>query len=134
MKKLNYIIAFFAIFAIISGCSNDPSKTIVGSWKLTEIKTTEQIADDQKEMYNKMMDEIKATSSFVFKEDNTIETKFAEQVSKGTWEVSKDGKTLTIKDEKGNTSKATIKELTSTKFSFEEEKNGVVTTLVLEKK
>ncbi len=116
------------LVGLIVSCSQAPEKMIIGTWKITDIKTNENLTPKEKEI----MDETKATSSFKFNEDKTLESKFGTDPSIGKWSISADGKTLTI-EERRKANKSIIKQLSSSKFIFEQEQNGVITTVTLEK-
>ncbi len=134
MKRfVNYVLIMLFV-GIIASCSESPSKMIIGTWKIDNIETTEEIPEEHKEMYKKMMDEMKKSSSFTFNEDGTLETKISEKNTTGKWSLNDDGKTLTVEEDNGKTNTSTIQEISSSKIVFTDESDkGAKTTITLVK-
>ena len=132
MKKILNVLVAIASVVCFSSCSQTPQEMLVGTWKIDQIETDQEIPDDQKEFYDKMMEDLKNNSSFTFNADGTMLTKVEDQENKGEWKISEDGTTLTVK-ESGRETSSTIKELTSEKLTFTDEENGVKTSLTLVK-
>jgi len=116
MKQLSAIlIGLFAIL-LISSCTKSPAENITGEWKITDIKTTSEIPEDQIEVYKEAMEDWKASFKMVYNADGTYEKTISEETTKGTWEISEDGKTLTEKSDDGLEESVGISELTDKKF------------------
>ena len=111
MKKTSYLLISLFFLSILLSCTKSPSDLIIGKWKIADIKTSEEIPEDQKEMYKQIMDDMKASTKMEFKEDGTYEQSIAEEINSGKWNISEDGKTLTLIDEKGKSEPATVLEL-----------------------
>lgn len=113
MKKL---ICFFLgiIVAMLISCSLSSTKKILGTWKcdsyeitnMDELiaKVTDQLPDSNRESEKKSMKEemLKDFSkmkdlTMTFKDDKTYERLSNDGLSIGTWSVSEDGKSLTVK-------------------------------------
>ncbi|GEM_PF-6110755 len=135
MKTLSYFSLLFAIFSLLScfGCKETPEKQIVGTWKIARIESTEQIADDQRIAYQRIWDEMKESSKLIFHNDNTVETKYGEQLLKGIWAVSRDGKTLILKMQEGTTATYFLKEFAPDKIKYEENVDNIRTLITLQK-
>jgi len=116
MKQLSVILIGLFSILIISSCTKSPAENIVGEWKITDIKTTSEIPEDQLEAYKEALDGMKASSKMIYNADGTYEKTISEMTTKGTWKISEDGKTLTEKSEDGITESVSISELTDKKF------------------
>lgn len=104
MKKLIYLFALIAIgFTSCGGGEN----AIVGNWQLDKV-STEELTDSEKE----------ATMSI--NADGTFEQKRGDHSKTGTWELSEDGKTLSVKDSEGDVKSFSGVKVEGDAFSFSE--------------
>lgn len=136
MKKSLIFLILAVLITIFSACSPDPNQLILGEWKVDNIESNQVIEPDQKEMFDKMMEEMKQNTTFVFKNDGVVESIFGDQVTKGKWSITeKDGKLILTNEEVGGqTTTSELLELTDKKMVFKEEENEVFTTITLVKK
>lgn len=132
MKLKNLFVCLFVAAMAIS-CQKSPKQLLTNTWSLDAIDFSEALKDvpaESREMMKKTMDtemaKMKGKITFEFKEDGkaiatapsfTGETKSEE----GTWEISEDGKKVTIKN-KERTDEFNVKTLTADEFSFENQK------------
>jgi len=112
MKQTSYLLISLLFISFLYSCTPSPSEMIVGKWKITDIKTSEEIPEDQKEMYDQIMKDLKSSTALEFKNDGTFDKTISEEVGSGKWSISEDVKTLTMTDENGKNEPATILELT----------------------
>lgn len=87
MKKLINVFVFFLFVATMTACGGSPAAKFVGKWKIDTI--------DGKGA-GKMGDVV-----IEFKKDGEMETVMGSKANKAKYEVSKDGKELTLKDASG---------------------------------
>ena len=133
MKKTSYLLISLLFISFLFSCTKSPSELIVGEWKISDIKTSEEIPEDQKEMYKQIMDDMISSTKIVFKKDGVYEQSIAEEANDGTWTISEDGKTLTLIDENGKKEPATIVELTENKLVVVNELDQTKNTITWEK-
>jgi hypothetical protein len=115
MNKYKVIICLLAPLFFVT-CSLDKESDIVGTWKFTDIQSSEQVPEDQKQQYQETIEEYKATYSLVFKNDSTFEKSISESVSTGKWQISDDNKTLTLTYDDGVVENSQILELSKAKL------------------
>lgn len=90
MKKIIFAGLILSLI-IAAGCSKSAKEKLAGSWKLSAV-----------EGQTLSMEELKSTMSFT--EDGKLSLKSAQGNEKnGTWEISEDGKTITVKSTEGET-------------------------------
>ena len=133
MKNLNYLLFIFAIIALFSSCSKNPSEMISGEWVIADLQTTSDIPEDQMEAYNAQIEEMKKSSKIIFKEDGTFEQTILDETTTGKWEISDDGKTLTKTSDSGDKETATIQELSDNKLVVVVEFDDIKNTTTFEK-
>ena len=133
MKKLSYLFISLLFISFLSSCTKSPSDLIVGQWRIIDIKTSEEIPDDQKEMYKQIMDDMKASTELEFKEDGSYKQLIAEETNTGKWSISEDAKTITLTDEKGKSEPGDIVELTENKLIIVNQLDKTKNTITWEK-
>jgi len=124
MKQVRNLFILTLSLFLFTACGGSPEKQIAQKWKLSDFKApgmdTENLSPEEEEMLKKFIEE----ASFEFKEDGTYEISMMGETTKGTWEVDKEGKTLTTKEESGNETKLTIKELSGSKLIITDQESG----------
>jgi len=128
MKKTSYLLISLFIISFLYSCSKSPSELIVGKWKIADIKTSEEIPEDQKEMYEQTMSDMKVSSKMEFKADGSYERTEADSPTKGKWKISKDVKTLALVEENGEVTRKSIVELSENKLILFYDYNKFTTT------
>jgi hypothetical protein len=137
MKNLFSSLIIVACIIFFVSCSSDPNKLIVGTWRITDVKSTQEVKPEDKKAYDEAMDKMKASTTYNFKSDGTVEEKVNDQSNILKWSITKDGKTLEIRQLKGDDNsviKENIKELTASKFVWEISSSEVTLTFTMEKK
>lgn len=119
MKLFNAFL-IGAVAVVMAACGGSAKDNLVGEWQVQEVDMSsvmETIPEEQRafmEAMLPMMEEAMKSMTMNFSADGKVVTKSAmmgqEQEEEGTWELSEDGKTLTI-DNKGNKQSMNIDEL-----------------------
>ncbi|MBN1251048.1 MAG: lipocalin family protein [Bacteroidales bacterium] len=133
MKKTSYLFISLLIIAFISSCTKSPSDMIVGEWKISEIKTSEEIPDEQKEVYKQIMEDMKSSTKIEFKSDGTYQQTISEETTTGKWSFTENENTLVMINENGKTEPAKIIELTENKLVLENQLDQTKNTISWEK-
>lgn len=117
---------------MLSSCKEKPQKNLVQRWKIEDVKISEEVPAEQKEFFDEMLKQMKQYLRITYREDGTYEANMMGNISKGKWELSKDGKTLTASDESNKPMTYTIISLTKDKFEYKtsDSLNPVTFTLV----
>lgn len=93
MKKSKLFIVGFALLGVLLVSCNKTQGMLAKSWKVTNVEAKGTISDSIKNV-------ILSTGNLSFTKDGKVSGNLLGAVS-GTYELSKDGKTLTIKDASG---------------------------------
>ena len=116
MKKIFISFLVLVSVVLISSCSKSPAENMVGEWKITDIKTTSEIPDDQLDAYKDALEGMKESSKMIYNSDGTYEKTISEMTTKGAWEISEDGKTLTETSAEGIIESVQVTELSDSKL------------------
>ncbi len=132
MQKLSKLILLVIILFMVS-CKADNKSLIAKKWKF-DVESMKKAMDE--EMSKKSEEEQKQGKAMQemivgmlgmvtmeFKADGSMESGAMGQVTKGTWTLSDDGKTLTTKEEGKDEQKMNIKEINADKLVFTSDKN-----------
>ncbi len=133
MKKIFISLLVLVSIVLISSCSKSPAENMVGEWKITDIKTTSEIPDDQLDAYNEALEEIKESSKMIYNSDGTYEKTISEITTTGTWEISENGKTLNETSEEETQESVEILELSDNKLVTVSELDDTKNTMTFEK-
>lgn len=119
-------------FLMLSSCKEKPQKFLVQRWKIEDVKISEEVPAEQKEFFNEMLKQMKQYLRITYREDGTYEANMMGNISKGKWELSEDGKTLTASDESNKPMTYKIISLSKDKFEYKtsDSLNPVTFTLV----
>ena len=133
MKKI--FISFLTIItiALISSCATSPSENMVGEWKITDIKTSYEVPEDQLEAYEEALEGMKESSKMIYNSDGTYEKTISEMTTKGNWKISEDGKLLKERSEDGINESVEIAELSDTKLVTISKLDDTENTMTFEK-
>ena len=134
MKNIITTVSVFCLIFILNSCGKAPSEMIVGEWKIADLKTTQEISEDQLESHKEAIEDMKASSSLVINADGTYENTISESVVKGKWSINEDATKLTLTDEEGNAEVSEIVELSENKLTISKEVYEVTNTIFYEKK
>lgn len=132
MKKYQ-ISGLIIMISLFFACSQTAEDMVVGKWQLSDIKTSQDIDEAEKEDFNKAMEEMKKSTNMILNQDKTYESTINGVTTKGNWEVDSIGTRLTFTDESGLKTTSNITELSKNKLILEEEGEGVVSTLIFTK-
>ena len=149
MKKLTFIAAIFSMM-YLSSCgesktneenteevsveqeatmeqeveeteSSSDDGDLIGTWKLSDVKLDMVIPEEQKEMFDGMMNAMKESTSMTFNSDGTFDSKSKvmgqEKNESGEWSL--DGMTLVSTNNEGRNDTVTLTELSSSTFTIE---------------
>jgi len=133
MKKTSYLLISLFFISFLYSCTKSPSEMIVGKWEITDIKTSDEIPEDQVEMYKQIMDDMKSSTKLEFRKDGSYEQLLSEVTTIGKWSISEDAKTITMSDDKGKEEPATILELTENSLIIVNELDQTKNTITWEK-
>ncbi len=132
MKNLRFF-SLLAILAFIVSCGQEPREMLVGEWKISDISSSAEIADELKEAHQESINEMKETYLLVIKADSTFEHSVSETTSNGKWKLSEDAKTLTLTYDHGLVENSKIIELSANKLVTSVEFNNAENTVTFEK-
>jgi hypothetical protein len=132
MKKIKFI-SVIIIALLVFSCSKNKGSYIVGTWKISDIKTSSEISADIKDTYKEAMDTLKSTYQLVIKADSTFEHTVSGSTDIGKWNLSHDLKTLTLKYDNGESEVSDVIELTDTKMVTSIAMNDFKNTFTFEK-
>ncbi len=133
MKKLYISLFVLVSIILISSCTKSPSENMVGEWKITDIQTSSEIPDDQIEVYKEAMEDWKKSFKMVYNADGTYAQTISEETTKGSWEISEDGKMLTATSEDGTIESVKNTELYETKMVTGSALDDTKNTMTFEK-
>ena len=117
MSKINSFVLIIIIAISLASCS-DKSKTIINTWRLEDAKFSKPNPPQVQAIINSKIEYMKGYFHTTYKEDGTVEDVQESHVSKGTWDITRNNKTLYSTDERGMTVKYTIVELTKDKLTI----------------
>jgi hypothetical protein len=133
MKNFKFLCLATLILFFIFSCGKEKSSDIVGTWKISEVSSSNEIPADLKADVEESLKEMKESYLLVIKPDSTFEHTISGSTSKGRWNLSPDSKKLTLTYEDGKTEVSNIAELTSTKMVTSVEINDAKNTISFEK-
>jgi len=110
MKTIKNLVILLIIVASFSACKKGPEKLILGKWKLTEISGPNMNDEAaKKDLYSRV--------TFNFLADGKYDIAgLKDGGDQGTWELSKDGKSITTKSIDGAGDISVIAEITDEKL------------------
>ncbi|MBC8109920.1 MAG: lipocalin family protein [Verrucomicrobia bacterium] len=108
MKNLKFLLLFLLLITVVAGCKKKPADTLLKKWKISEFSGGAMSADD--------VNKYKAEGYAEFKKDS-YELKFGETET-GTWTLSEDGKTLTLKNKEGKSNTFNVETLSPEKVAI----------------
>lgn len=97
MNIIKYTTAI-SIIILLTACSitKKVSKSIVGKWEITALKS--EMSDEVSDVFFKTANKMLKGSYIIFNEDKTYEISVLGKITKGTWEISEDGKKILTSD------------------------------------
>jgi hypothetical protein len=117
MSKINSF-ALVIIMAISLASCSDRSKDLVNTWRVDNVKFSKPRPPQMIAYVQTQVDFMKAFVRTTFKSDGTFEEVVDTHTSKGSWDLSRDGKVVYYTDETGRTTRFIINELTKDKFTY----------------
>jgi hypothetical protein len=110
MKTLKNVVILLIIVASFNACKKGPDKLIIGKWKLTEISGPNMNDEAaKKDLYSRV--------TFSFTDDGKYDIAgLKDGGDQGTWELSKDKKSITTKSIDGAGDISVIEEITADKL------------------
>ena len=117
MSKINSFALIIIIAISLASCS-DKSKDLLNTWRLDNVKFSKPRPQQLIPIIQSQIDYMKSYYHTTYKQDGTEEDVQESRVSKGSWDLSKDGKTLYSTDEMGRTTRFVINELSKDKFTY----------------
>ena len=133
MKKTFITLLALISIALLSSCAKTPSENLVGEWKITDIKTTYEVPEDQIEAYKEALEGMKESSKMTYNADGTYEKNISGEITKGEWNISEDGKKLTETTENGSIESVILSEITDSKLVTISELDDTKNTMTFEK-
>lgn len=134
MNKISTIIkpaGILVALLVLSSCKPDNKKILSQRWKIEDVKISEEVPEEQKEFFNEMLKQMKEYLRITYYEDGTYEANMMGNISKGKWELSKDGKELTASDESQKPMKYKVISLTKERFEYVTDDSQSPVTFVL---
>ncbi|NJL14715.1 MAG: lipocalin family protein [Microscillaceae bacterium] len=116
MKNVFLMMLVLSVALFTTACKKDPKTLMVGTWQMESVEG-EELSDTEKSI------------SIEFTKDGKFEQKAGEMSRKGTFEVSKDGKTITLKPEEGKEEKMNAVEVKDGKMTFKDGERSEKITL-----
>ncbi len=132
MKVTIKLTSIILILFLFSNCGSNPAELIVGKWKISDVKTTSEIPKEQKEAFDNAINDMKANSFLEIKSDKKFTKNNNGEVFNGTWDISEDGKKLTLTYDKTK-EVSQINELTSSRLSISIDVNDEKNTIIYSK-
>jgi uncharacterized protein (TIGR03066 family) len=118
MKKL-LLSVFVMSLLLMTACKSDPAAKLLGTWEMESVEGEELSATEK-------------SITMTFEKEGKFIQKSSQNSREGTYEVSKDGKTITLKPSEGKAEEMKSVELKGNKMMF---KDGDKTaTITLKKK
>jgi len=131
MKKNNINVILIILLTFLFSCKFSAEKKIVGTWKLEEIETNQEIKPNELDNFNKAKQEIKSSTMLIFKDDHSYKAIIWGDTINGFWDIDKDKMQLKISNAlNGDTTETLIKEISSKKIILTEQNEGVTSTLI----
>lgn len=106
MKKLLLTLTVFSLLFLV-GCKSDPAAKLLGSWQLESVEGEE-------------LNEAQKTMTLTFEKEGKFTQEAGGKKRTGKFEVSKDGKGLTITPEGAEVEQLTDVEIKGDKFTFKD--------------
>ena len=122
----NIFLAFgLAVAVAFSGCSTKStnSSPLINKWKLENIGYSRPISEELKPIIQAQVNELKKTFTLEYNANGTY-TAFAQKKIDGTWEMSKDGKTLENTENDSNPVKYQVLHLSKDSLAIQTKIDG----------
>lgn len=108
MKTKLFVFILLSISILDLGCKGltETEEQFVGTWRLTEYESNQQIPEAERANYDQNIQTLKSNFSLVLFDDKTFQrTGFAPQVETGEWFINTEGTILQFKsgDDKSGT-------------------------------
>ncbi|TAF67337.1 MAG: hypothetical protein EAZ55_03195 [Cytophagales bacterium] len=144
MKNIFYSLMLLGLFlgSISEVVAQNKIKQMVAKkWKITQFDFPEanNLSEEQRKVFDTMMKDMYNNSFLDFKKDGSFEIQMSfngdKQISKGVWEVSDDGKTLTTiesQNDNKSTGVLSIIEISEAKMVLSNEEGGKKVLMTLE--
>lgn len=97
-RALFYLLGLSILMTLSVSCSKKPDKELlIGKWKINDLSFSHGIDEKKKDVYEKMLKDIKDHSTFEFKADHTYEGLFdGIVVQVGKWSLDEETQIITL--------------------------------------
>lgn len=117
MSKINSFALVIIIAISLASCS-DKSKDLVNTWRIDDVKFSKPRPPQMQAFVQSQIEYSKGYVRTAYSSNGSFEQIVDSRSSKGSWDMSKDGKVIYSTDESGATTRFLIKELTKDKFIY----------------
>lgn len=126
MKKhfTSVIIVLTASLLLVS-CKEDKKKNLIRTWKVGDIRISEEVPEEQKVFFDAMLQQMKDYLRVTYKEDGSFTASFMGKNSEGKWELNKDFTELSAIDETQKTMKYKVITLTKDSLIYATAEEGM---------
>ncbi|HEY0261627.1 MAG TPA: hypothetical protein VGB95_01270, partial [Chitinophagales bacterium] len=109
MKKVFVpIVAVMITAMFLTSCKDDKKKILARTWKVSDIRVSAAIPEEQKPLFDAMLSQMKEYLRVTYKEDGSYSANFLGKTSVGKWQMSEKFDTLSATDETGRTMKYVV--------------------------
>ena len=128
-------LVFIILISLIFACKSSKNRAnlIIGSWHIDNIEVNQQMSASEKANFGLYLAQLKETSYFTFSNDYKYESLYNDDISKGVWELSKDGMMLITKPDDKDADTVKVAELNASTLILLSESDGVTTKIIMKK-
>jgi hypothetical protein len=94
MKKFAIISLVISVLLVLNACKKTPQEMVIGKWKIDKIENSEKMGDAEIEMFNRINKDKIDNEIFDFSIEK-LSIKYPQEAV-CQWDLSEDGKTLTV--------------------------------------
>lgn len=84
-SSVRVLMFLFVCMIFFNSCETKPTNKLVGTWQMTDYKSSQQVAPELKKMLDENIKQYVANSSFVFNEDSSMISIEKKNMSNGKW-------------------------------------------------
>lgn len=126
MKKVFVpIVAVMITAMLLTSCKDNKKKILTRTWKVGDIRVSAAIPEEQRALFDAMLNQMKEYLRVTYKEDGSYSANFLGKTSTGKWIMTEKFDTLSAIDETGRTMKYVVVALTKDSFIYKTMEVGV---------